>query len=130
MASGISGQWARAKRLPERRPKPLRRKISPRPIPPPIRILAVCPECGQSFGSQYGWVTCPECKTGFAHFREEQKEWQPADRPSLLSPAGLAVLLLFLQAGFWTMVSRAFDLRYAVHPVHGVMRRSHGEWDL
>ena len=81
--------------------EPLRRRIRPPPIPPHIRIRAVCPKCGQSFGSQYGWVTCPECKTGFAHFREEQKEWQPADRPSLLSPAGLAVLLLFLLAGFW-----------------------------
>ena len=61
--------------------KPLRRKISPPPIPPPIHIRAVCPECGQSFGSQYGWVTCPECKTEFAHFREEQEERQPAARP-------------------------------------------------
>jgi hypothetical protein len=30
-----------------------------------------------------------------------QEEWQPAARPSLLWPAGLAVLLLFLLAGFW-----------------------------
>jgi len=81
--------------------EPLRRRIRPPPIPPHIRIRAVCPKCGQSFGSQYGWVTCPECKTEFAHFREEQEERQPAARPSLLWPAGLAVLLLFLLAGFW-----------------------------
>ena len=90
--------------------EPRRRKIRPPPIPPHIRIRAVCPKCGQSFGSQYGWVTCPECKTEFAHFREEQEERQPAARPSPLWPeglavAGLAVLLLFLLAGFWATVS-------------------------
>jgi hypothetical protein len=66
--------------------KPLRRRIIPPSIPPPIRIRAVCPKCGQSFGSQYGWVTCPECTTEFAHFREEQTVTSATAVPSHAPP--------------------------------------------
>ena len=66
--------------------EPRRRKIRPPPIPPHIRIRAVCPKCGQSFGSQYGWVTCPECKTEFTHFREVQAVTSATAVPSYAPP--------------------------------------------